>query len=368
VTARRFNVDDELLPLRRQVARELIDFDFTETMGIKPIGAFDTFALAAPEWPDASLKPVLVDPEPIPKPGDPLPEADWLVITWTIDEHKALKDVFAPSLPVERWFPYTRKFDSDYRPLIKKGAPALRSNRLGSYCLVKINEQRVLCLKSELHLNQDGVQLPLHPLTHQLIDETKAGTILSIGTAGGVANDDELGDVAVSRSALFRCADEFEEAPFNGKSHTSNWNMKKKHFEDAKKMMIRIQEPKYAHPTTRIGGAPPSILLAPNDPNIVSSEKPILTTDFFEFGTSANHLDEIGCAVEMDDAVIAMACDESARKPRYAFVRNVSDPVINADLEKWTQIMWAVGYYKEFGRETSYNGALATWAIIAANS
>jgi hypothetical protein len=144
--------------------------------------------------------------------------------------------------------------------------------------------------------------------------------------------DDELGDVVVSRSALFRLADEFKNSPFNGKSYTSKWSMKDKYFENAKKMMIRIQEPVHAHPTKGIKGGDP-IKLPPNVPNIVYSEKPILTTDFFEFGTSANRLDEIACAVEMEDAVIAIACDESALRPRYAFVRNVSDPVMNVDLE-----------------------------------
>ena len=33
---------------------------------------------------------------------------------------------------------------------------------------------------------------------------------------------------------------------------------------------------------------------------------PILTTDYFEFGTPANHLDQQGCAVEMGDARLGM--------------------------------------------------------------
>jgi len=75
----------------------------------------------------------------------------------------------------------------------------------------------------------------------------------------------------------------------------------------------------------------------------------------------------LGSAVEMDDAVIAMVCDEMHSKPKYAFVRNVSDPVLNGDLDEKVQIMWAVWYYTQFGLETSFNGALATWSIIAGN-
>ena len=59
---------------------------------------------------------------------------------------------------------------------------------------------------------------------------------------------------------------------------------------------------------------------------------PILTTDYFEYGTTANQLDGEGAAVEMGDAVLGLACQELAHPPHWAIVRNMSDPVINGDL------------------------------------
>jgi hypothetical protein len=42
---------------------------------------------------------------------------------------------------------------------------------------------------------------------------------------------------------------------------------------------------------------------------------PILTTDFFEFGTHNNNLEDEGCAVEMGDAVLGLVCSELENPP-----------------------------------------------------
>ena len=59
---------------------------------------------------------------------------------------------------------------------------------------------------------------------------------------------------------------------------------------------------------------------------------PILTTDYFEYGTTANRLDHEGAAVEMGDAALGLACTELDDPAAWAVVRNMSDPVINGDL------------------------------------
>jgi hypothetical protein len=97
---------------------------------------------------------------------------------------------------------------------------------------------------------------------------------------------------------------------------------------------------------------------------------PVLTTDFFEFGTSTNNLEDLGCAVEMGDAVLGLLCSELADPPKWAIVRNLSDPQINGELQTTPrplnmQAHWAVWYYEVYGYWTSVAGALATWAICA---
>jgi len=97
---------------------------------------------------------------------------------------------------------------------------------------------------------------------------------------------------------------------------------------------------------------------------------PILTTDYFEYGTTTNRLDQEGAAVEMGDAALGLASSELADAPHWAVVRNMSDPVINGELPAKEfhlnqQTTWAVGYYTAYGKWTSIIGALTAWGIVA---
>jgi hypothetical protein len=60
-----------------------------------------------------------------------------------------------------------------------------------------------------------------------------------------------------------------------------------------------------------------------------------------------------------------------ADPPKWAVIRNMSDPVIYGALPAKQfklneQTTWAVGYYTAYGEWTSVMGALATWGIITA--
>jgi len=67
--------------------------------------------------------------------------------------------------------------------------------------------------------------------------------------------------------------------------------------------------------------------------------------------------------MEMDDTFIAMVCSENNQ--RFGIVRNISDPVINHKLQKELQPKWGEAIYSTFGFYTSFNGALAAWAIAS---
>jgi nucleoside phosphorylase len=263
------------------------------------------------------------------------------------------------------------------------------AGRLGSWLTTKVGARSVVCFKSELHLNQDGIPtgdgratLPVKDLFLQLIAEAEPQVVLTIGTAGGVAADQDLGDAVVTRAAKFRLADEFANEEFNDKTFSSDWQIPRGQFTAARKLMEgfadQLVEPAFAPPTKRypFEGSPVKPTPA-NRPNIkldgddFPAFHPILTTDFFEFGTSANKLDEQGCAVEMGDAVLGLASAELDQPPHWAVVRNISDPVINADLPRNPNMVldmqahWAVWFYEAFGYWTSVSGALATWGIVA---
>ena len=339
------------------------------------------------EWIAGLPRPIEEPLSPRPSPFASLPTADCLVITWTRDEHRALARVFTPTNPTgtendfDKWYDYRRDFGlyaSDLRSQVNDSHPAVRTNRLGRYFLSNVGKKRVLLFKSELHMNQDGPRayregrlLPIVRMIQQLVREVKPTIVISTGTAGGTVETHNLGDTVISTSGVFHCGDprDFRNADFNCKKYGMDYWISDAMFDAAAKMMVTIKEYAQGFPHPRYPATTP-ILISPVPPRIhPCPDLPIITTDFFEFGNTTNNLGNLGCAVEMGDALIAKAINEmsDATKPKYAFVRNVSDPVINGALDSTLQVMWAVYYYQTFGLQTSFNSSLATWAIIAGN-
>jgi hypothetical protein len=378
---------------RKEIARFLItagtdemDLEGEPTLAGLPVAATLAAPLTIP-FPDG-LAPIPQPMDPSPALDDPLPAANVVVITWTVDENDGLADVFTPGFNRKAWYRYTRNFDQ-YKPQIRDGAPSLQARppRLGSYFPLRIGNLGVLCFKSELHLNQDGIEaqpglasLPVKDLFKQIIQETGATLVATIGTAGSVFEDFSLGDVVVTRAAKFRCTKEFRNQPYNGQIFKSEWDIPTDRLAKAQELMQGfakdLAEPPLGPPSARFPFAGPLIDPPPNVPRIrldgrdMAEFHPILTTDYFEYGTSTNHLEEQGCAVEMGDAALGLAVLEMDHPTDWVVVRNMSDPQINGALPTRefhlnAQTMWAVSYYEAYGRYTSRMGALATWGVVA---
>ena len=117
-----------------------------------------------------------------PEPGqdDPLPEADVVIITWTVDEVAGLAHVLTPNVSPDRWHRYARGFE-EHKPKIRPHAPA--ASRGG------------------VTTTGDGsATLPVKDFFLQIIREAKPKLVLTIGTAGSVFESHGLGDVVVSRA------------------------------------------------------------------------------------------------------------------------------------------------------------------------
>lgn len=403
-------IDD--IRVRKDLAREILsagyedaDYEMHPTEDQKQ-AADALMADLGIQWP-AGLAPVPKPINPEPSENAPLPKCDVVVITWTIDELMALSDVLTPKINRNKWYRYARFYAEKYDNQIRKGAPAKIARRMGSYMPAKVGNLSVLCMKSELHMNQDGIEdpnnpgnatLPVKTFFEQIIEETGAKHIITTGTAGGVYTEQDLGDVVVTRAAKFKVQKEFKNATFAGKTFTDDWTIPTKHFPKAEELMSVFKdrlEPAYTP------AFPPTAYYKPNEKNLVpiSSRQPvpaiwldgadvpklgigkkmpkfhpILTTDFFEFGTSTNDLQKTGAACEMGDAVLGLVVQElrDAGKPapNWVIVRNCSDPQINGELvakpsKISQQALWAVYYYKGYGYWTSVMSAISCWAIIA---
>ena len=179
----------------------------------------------AAHWPPGTA-PSAHPPTVRPDAGDPLPQADYVVITWTVPEQQALVDVLARRSETHRLDPVRQKLGDSVQAVHPIQLRAfLAAGRMASYLPVPRRSpgKSVLVMKSELHeFNRDGIHLPdgseslpVAELFAQIIDEAKPTLVITTGTAGGTMDQSNLGDVMVTRAARFRCRSEFKDAPFS---------------------------------------------------------------------------------------------------------------------------------------------------------
>jgi nucleoside phosphorylase len=343
-------------------AKHIIEFDPRNDSTYAHWTEIEAFYLEKPKevpWP-ADLIPKPQPYSEAPNSSDPLPESSYLIVTWTKAESQALADILTPGYPTTRWYNYDRFFESHYKNKLGPRAPALHENRLGIFFPLNIGEKAVMCFKSELHMDTDGVQLPIRDLWKQIIQEVKPKLVVTTGTAGGVGSDIKVGDVIIGRTARFDCDKSFRDASFNKQEYTNKTPVPVTYLQDAVERLIPVnanhlpdnsQNPKIYYD------------LSP------SSQPPIIvTTDFFAIDdtTDTYKLQGLGSAVEMDDATLGLACqDLQSDAPDWFAVRNASDPQMDGSLPLQEQKKLASQTYEKYGYWTTIDSAITTWAVIA---
>lgn len=313
----------------------------------------------------------------LPQTPTDLPQADVVIITWAEAEWAAMEHVFCSS---DSEMPYTDRSKSYW-----DGWQKYDKNMLG-YCgwgywgyyrLVKIKNSNVLLFKSNTHLDWPGQQY-LEALIYRFINYVKPSLIISIGTAGGTRVCDHVGTVNVVCAATLYEKDQPQKSwPKYTNAWKARWNIIDR--ENFKNLLFTIPTTesdlqclcnqfnchyKTDYPLTQLNACN----LDMGDPlpklnNMTPDGTSLLTADTFIVGTTSGSYADFAC-IEMDDAIIAKVC--SSQNIPFGFVRNISDPVQNASLPTDVQGNWASVIYEAYGFYTSYNGALAAWAIVSA--
>jgi nucleoside phosphorylase len=341
--------------------REIIDFDSESPAGLQFLSF--TTATGLSRYTDIPW-PKRLAPRTGPKPrrgGEfPLPRADVLVVTWTVDEGHALSRVLTPCKDSRNdYLAYTHNFAAISRKM-RRGCPALQAKRLGAYWTTTIGAKTVVVFKSDSHMSQDGPQLPNIDLWRQIVEEVRPGLVITTGTAGGIGKELAVGDVIVSPLIRFDCTAKFKKQPFAQAAYTSA-AAKATHFAAARSLFKAN-----AAQLPKDNARPPRIIRVPAQ----ALGSAVVTTDFFGFDTSDDHykLQGLGAVSEMGDAVLGLvAAEMGASAPRWLAIRNVSDPQIKADgLTIRQQAAIAAQIYKGFGRWSSVCSAITCWASIAA--
>ncbi|MEO8627933.1 MAG: hypothetical protein ABI612_07500 [Betaproteobacteria bacterium] len=342
------------------IRREIIDFDSEAPEG-REFLAFTTATgltrYTDLKWP-RGLEPK-TGAAPRGRAGSPLPRADVLLVTWTVDEGHALSRVLTPGKDSRNDYrPYTHNYAKIARKM-RNGCPATQAKRLGTYWTTTIGSKSVVVFKSDSHMSQDGPQLPNIDVWQQIIDEVQPKLVLTTGTSGGIGKQFEVGDVVISPIVRFDCTAKFKRQPFH-QDYYASVAPKKKHFPTARSL-FKVNAPQLPKDNTRL----PKIFAV--SPKALSES--VVTTDFFGFDTSDDHyhLQGLGDASEMGDAVLGMVCKKMGENaPRWLAVRNISDPQIKAEGTLRQQAALAAQIYKGFGRWSSVCSAITCWALIAA--
>jgi len=345
--------------------REIIDFDSEAPEGI----AFLAFTTATGlsrfteiPWP-RGLAPK-TGAKPSRSGGSALPEADVLVVTWTVDEGHALSRVLTPGKDSrDDYVSYAHNYATIAKKM-RKGCPAVKAKRLGAYWTTTIGERKVVVFKSDSHLSQDtkklpvaGGTLPNEDVWQQIITEVKPKLVITTGTAGGIGKQCEVGDVVVSPIVRFDCKKWLKSERYHNAIYRDG-GLKTKYLVQAK-TLFKANADQLPKDNTR-------------GPKIMRGTGPsssVLTTDFFGFDTSNNYygLQKLGDVSEMGDAVLGLVMKRLGTKElRWVAVRNVSDPQIKAEGTIKEQAKAAGVIYKGFGRWSTVCSAIVCWALIAA--
>jgi nucleoside phosphorylase len=333
-------------------------------------------AIAPISWPPG-LEPRSAAISPTPLATDKLPTADFLVITWTYDETNTLAHLFTPGVNLNQWYMYSRNWSS-FAPLFWQksgpatgtttlsGAPNRHYHTLGSYYITRIGSHKVLCFRSNLHVQTDGPKMPVIKLCKQLIAEVQPHTIITTGTGGAIGKEIKLGDVVVAGSARFKFVN-YTKLSYANKTYACT-KYGASVFTKLSDKMLAANAGKLAP----LSNGLPAIYY----PGSKIANPAVVTTDAFLWDDVANSfgLQEMGNMVEMDAAAVGEAISEAHSRARWVSVRNASDPQMNcAGLDSYklscdgkTCQDIARCIYEQYGQFTTVSSVLATWAIIAA--
>ena len=295
----------------------------------------------------------------------PLPRADVLIVTWTVDEGHALSRVLTPGKDSRNdYVPYTHNYAALSKQM-SKGSPAVEAKRLGAFWTTTIGTKKVVVFKSDSHLSQDTFkhfpgsgQLPNAELWKQMIGEVQPTLVITTGTAGGIGKNSEVGDVVVSPIVRFDSTSWLKKTPFAA-AHYASLAAKTTLFSEAK-TLFKANASQLPTDNTR----PPAITVV--KPSGLSQS--VVTTDFFGFDTTDDHfkLQGLGDVSEMGDAVLGMVAQSlGASAPPWLAIRNVSDPQIAAEGTLKQQAQAAATIYKAYGRWSSVCSAIVCWATVA---
>jgi hypothetical protein len=287
-----------------------------------------------------------------------LPQAEFLMITWTDAETGAMATVFGAGK-----YHFNGEDDNDLTPLVLPGLPLPADQRSHAHFFqTNINGKGLVCLKSEFH---PKVQTAKTTTFFEKIIGSGANPkfkyVITSGTSGGIWKSLDVGDVVVTNKARYGLtmpkekqaqlfsgiADLVGSAPPAG---SSSWY-------DYVNREILAQDACVNSGLATRGGrnaanGKPAIYYKSSGGNLTDVVTNSRISDD-EFGRISFYR-TIGATLDENDAYVAEAL-EAVQFAKWVSIRNVSDlpsPTNNDD------------QYDAFQLCSSINGAYAAWAFV----
>jgi hypothetical protein len=329
--------------------------------------------------------------------------ADVLVILYTDEEIMAFLDALTgnpawdPSVQAT-WCPYAHNF-AKFKPLISnpKANDTLAGGAFGRLSAMNIGGNKIVLYKTELHPKQDGPGLPFVPVIQQLISELSPGLVLTTGTAGGIGNRLECGDVAVCTAGRLHCQSSYPKYPAIAtltandtvlpSARTAQFNPQ--YVQYAATHLTALSLPGLAQCYQRLqvlpgysfvpkNTLPPAIYVSGVNPVPGPQPMDVVSADYMTTDDTSNaeHLQSLGITTDTDDAFVyfAISLMPAAKRPPCVSVRNVSDPQVeHSSFPSTTTPTEIVNILKNIGGSiygiyqycSTLNSAFACWGIIA---
>ena len=330
-----------------------------------------TVQIPATFW--GNLQPVVTNLTP--GPDDPLPKADVLIITWTTAETEALSYIFTSNHSFQsRWYEYKHNsaaLIAGVPPnIVKEPAnKALQEGITGYYYLVTVNGKKVLLFKSEFHPADDGTGLPVINLVQQITNEVSPSLVISTGTAGASGSYLNAGDTVVTCSSCFYLLKPKSYPAFpaitNEEAFTNDVDFTLDYIDKCNTDATGLILPVLKHIAAENSYPPfthtPAIFFK-NVPGAIKYDA--VSSNGFTMDDSAHTmgLQLLGTFNEMNDAFVAYALSKLPGNLPWLSIRNMSEPQA-PDLSSATKAKFH-GMYLKYGLYTTYNSALACWAVI----
>jgi hypothetical protein len=286
------------------------------------------------------------------------PKADFLIITWTAAETQAMALVFGKGQ-----YRFNGEDDNNFTPLLFSDLTKPAEETYHAYFFhATVNGKSVVCMKSEFHPKVQPSETTL--FFERLIGASSSrnvSTVITSGTAGGIWEKLDLGDVVVTNSARFgmtmtkeQQALHFTGAPKVVGEHPpagySNWY-------DYVNAEILKKDTCLNSGLISAGGrkaasGSPSIYYKATEGNLTDVVTNSRISDD-ECGRIATYR-TLGATLDENDAYVASAL-KAVAFTNWVSIRNVSDLPCAASSDD---------QYDRFGYCSSICGAYAIWAFI----